>query len=454
MPKRIFAIAMAFLGLSVGAGFASGQEMNQYFVSFGIPGIWAVVFSAIIMALSGLAVMALGSYYQADEHTAVFDQIASPWVSRLLDVTVTLTVFCTGTVMIAGAGANLNQQFGLPVWVGSVILIVMVLLAGLLDVNKVSNVISLISPLIVVVMMVASIYAIVHAQNSLTELEPLATQIHSTLPHWTIASLNYVGLCIMIAVSMSIVIGGTYLNPREAGIGGLLGGTIYGVMLLVATLALYFSVADVAHEDMPMLAIVDQIHPVFGVITALVIYGMIFNSAIGMFYALGRRVTRRRPQNFRFALFGAVGLGFLLSFLGFRTLVGYAFPVLGYVGIILIAVLIGNYFFGRSTIVEETERRSRIRKLTRRKLHPNRVFNKADQDRLDRAVAASNVDNIELRTTVRDEILTELIDDVNVDFDESDAERILAEPITELVSPEVKVVDPNPDESLKHPPKK
>ena len=34
--KRILLIASAFIGVIVGAGFASGQEVLQYFTSFGI----------------------------------------------------------------------------------------------------------------------------------------------------------------------------------------------------------------------------------------------------------------------------------------------------------------------------------------------------------------------------------------------------------------------------------
>lgn len=41
MFKRIVLIALAFAGLMVGAGMATGQETVQYFMSFGTSGIWA-----------------------------------------------------------------------------------------------------------------------------------------------------------------------------------------------------------------------------------------------------------------------------------------------------------------------------------------------------------------------------------------------------------------------------
>ena len=40
MFKRTIAVAMSVVGLIVGAGFSSGQEVLQYFVAFGKMGIW------------------------------------------------------------------------------------------------------------------------------------------------------------------------------------------------------------------------------------------------------------------------------------------------------------------------------------------------------------------------------------------------------------------------------
>ena len=80
MWKRATTIAMAFVGLTVGAGFASGQEMMQYFVAFGTNGLWGVVLASVVMIASGLAVLSIASYLQADEHSEVFDVITRSWV--------------------------------------------------------------------------------------------------------------------------------------------------------------------------------------------------------------------------------------------------------------------------------------------------------------------------------------------------------------------------------------
>ena len=410
MLKRSAAIAMAVVGLIVGAGFASGQEMMQYFVAFGRMGIWGAVMAGIIMAASAAAVLSLASYFLADEHTAVFDRISSPIMSRVLDIAVMITLFSTGFVMFAGAGSNLNQQFGLPIWVGSVIMMVLVLAAGMLDVNKVSAIIGGITPFIIVFLVGAAIYSIVNADGTLAELEPATADVLTTLPNWWVSALNYVGFSLMVAVSMAIVIGGTQTNPREAGIGGLAGGVTYGGLLVLCSVALFYSVEEVGGDDMPMLTIVDRVNPTLGVAMAVVVYGMIFNTAIGMFYALGKRLTRNRKDRFRPVFLGSVAVGLALSFIGFQTLVSTVYPAIGYIGIVLIIVVIVARMTGRAKLAEEAERRAVIRDLVRRRLDPRAVFSRDDSARLEREVAASNADDRELIDTVRSEVSTELDD--------------------------------------------
>lgn len=59
--RTVLMTAQAFVGLVVGAGFATGQEVLQYFISFGAIGIVGAVLSGVVMAVSGtLVVLAVG----------------------------------------------------------------------------------------------------------------------------------------------------------------------------------------------------------------------------------------------------------------------------------------------------------------------------------------------------------------------------------------------------------
>lgn len=408
MVKRSLAIAMAFVGLVVGAGFASGQEIMQYFGAFGLWGIVGAAAASVLMVVSGIAVLQMGSFLQAREHTAVFTWMTNRVLATILDWSVIVTLFATGFVMFAGGGSNLNQQFGLPIWIGAVIMLVLVLGAGMLDVDKVSDIISLITPFAIVLLAVGSIYALVTMPADLTPLTEAARSVETPMPNWPVGALNYVGLCLMVGVSMALVIGGDNLNPREAGIGGAIGGVIYCIMLTLCAAGLFMKVDVVGNDDMPMLTLMSDLHPWFGVAMAVAAYGMIFNTAIGMFYALARRLTKGHPEKFRVVFVVSILVGFAISFLGFKLLVSTVYPVLGYLGILLIATVSVAWFRHRRQIAKESTRREDARELQIRKMDPEQDFSTTDEDRLQRLTRKSNVDDDQLRAALESEAVDEI----------------------------------------------
>lgn len=399
---QIMTIAMAFVGIIVGAGFASGQEVLQYFVAFGIDGLWGALLSGVVMTLMAVVILQLGSYFRANEHGEVFKRVAHPVFARILDIGVVVTLFSTGVVMIAGAGSNMQQQWDLPVWVGAVLMLVLVLAAGMLDVEKVTALIGGITPFILLFIIIASVYTVLTADIDVARLDTAALEIvDTTLPHWAVAAVNYVGFNLMVAVSMAIVIGGAMFNPRWAGRGGMLGGLIYSGMLLISALTLFAAVETVGADDLPMLTIINRLHPILGQLMAVVIYAMIFNTAIGMFYPLGKRLTAANPERFRMVFIIVTGIGFGLSFIGFSTLIAWVYPVLGYIGVLLITVMIWVWARNRGRISAEATRRDLMHRLLRHRDQGN--FTGQEQADYNRAVAESNLPAEDIERAHREE---------------------------------------------------
>jgi len=206
--KNIIAIAMSFVGLLVGAGFATGQEVVQYFTAFGTWGIPGIIIAALIMTLAGTVFLQLGSYFHASEHNTVFRNVTHPIVSKLLDVAVIITLFAIGFVMLAGAGSNMQQQFGWKTWIGSTLVLVLVLIVGMLDVDKVSKVIGAVTPTIIIAVIGVAIYTGLNMPDDIGAAMDASSQIDTPIGNWLISALNYNGLALMLAVSMSLVIGG------------------------------------------------------------------------------------------------------------------------------------------------------------------------------------------------------------------------------------------------------
>ena len=392
--KNVVGIALSFIGLLVGAGFATGQEVVQYFTSFGIPGMWGILVAGLVMTLAGTVFLQLGSYFHASEHNQVFRNITHPIISRILDVAVILTLFAVGFVMLAGAGSNMQQQFGWPAWVGSLLMLVLVLITGMFDVDKVSQVIGLLTPTIIIAVLFVGIYTLLHMPDNVDAAITASAAIESPIPFWLVSALNYNGLALILAVSMSLVIGGDNISPREAGVGGIVGGAVYAVLMAIAGFSLLMNAEKIGKSDIPMLTLVNNVHSTMGVIMAIIIYLMIFNTAIGMFYALGKRLSSGNEAKYRIIFIAGCLAGFAVSFAGFKSLMQYVYPVLGYMGIVLVAILVVGWLRSLGTIKDEGMRRERIRALLHLKLHPDSEYDAARyDDEIGQQIADSNMDD-------------------------------------------------------------
>lgn len=379
LHKKAWKIALAYVGIIVGAGLSSGQDLMQYFVSFGYKGIIGVLGLAALNMIFGKIILGTGCYYHADSHDEVLAQIAHPLTKKILDITLVLSGFVIGFVMIAGAGSNLQQQFNLPFWMGGLICSLLIILVSFFDFNKIMNVLGIFTPILIVMILGIFIYTFWGKTYDFNEMNAIAQTLPSSLPNIWISVLNYFSLCAITAVSMAFILGSSLVRIKVAKEGGLIGGFLIGLIITLATLVLFAKVNVVKDAQIPMLVLVQQISPVFATIYAFVIFALIFNTAFSLFYSLASRLAKGNQKKMRLYLIGLVMIGYALSFVGFKQLISGFYPILGYLGMVLLVVLLRSWIVSRKDRQQEQKVRQKLVKLAQIKLHPNKYFGKKEQ---------------------------------------------------------------------------
>ena len=82
MSKKYLSVAFAYVGVIVGAGLASGQDLLQYFLSFGAVGLIGIAALGVLNIIFGVVALQLGSYFRSGHHDEVFERITHPAVRR------------------------------------------------------------------------------------------------------------------------------------------------------------------------------------------------------------------------------------------------------------------------------------------------------------------------------------------------------------------------------------
>lgn len=338
--KKSWQIGGAFVGLIVGAGFASGQEIMQYFTSFGLYSMVGAIVATLAFAFLGMSLAQLGTDLQTTSHKEVIYHIGGRYVGIILDIVITFFLFGVAVVMFAGSGSTFHQMFGINPVVGSIFMVVITILTLLLNVNNIINLIALVTPYLMGIIFIILIYAIFTMDISIAEQNTLAKAQSSAASNWLMGALLYVSYNIAAGAAMLIVMGGTVKDRKVAGRGGLLGGLMLGILIVLINIAMFAKINVIDGVAMPTLELAKQIHPIVGVLMSIALLGMMYNTAVGMFYSFTVRFIEPDHHYFKVAIVVIGLIGFAASLVGFTTLVGKVYSTMGYLGFALIVAVI------------------------------------------------------------------------------------------------------------------
>lgn len=158
--KSILTLASVYIGTVIGAGFASGQEILQFFGIYGIWGIMGVVVSTILLAIISSAVLQkvyiqkinkfeeLGAFY--------FPRNIFKWINLLLAFLLLTGYF----VMLAGSGAIVEEHFGLPALYGIISMSIVSFIVFNFGVEGITRVNNFIVPILIVVIFFVALFII------------------------------------------------------------------------------------------------------------------------------------------------------------------------------------------------------------------------------------------------------------------------------------------------------
>ena len=145
-----------------------------------------------------------------------------------------------------------------------------------------------------------------------------------------------ISLCILVAcifiVRLTLILPGIIAGAIGLGAGALM---VYGAMMLNA--------AVVGQDAYPMVELAGNIHPSMRYIYSVLLFFGLYSTAISCFYGTVTRLSYlpalKNMNNLVLMIIVSV-VGVLLSQFGFSDLVGQVYPILGFGGLVVMAIMI------------------------------------------------------------------------------------------------------------------
>ena len=333
-------IAATYIGIVVGAGFATGQELLQFFVAYGINGFWGIILATALFIIFGFIIMNLGAELNAKSHLDILKFSSGKILEISMDFIITICLFGSFTAMIAGTGAIFTQQFGLPSLTGSLLMAVITALTVLTGLHAVINSISIVVPFLITSVMVICFF-------SITKIPPnidTGTIINKSglVNNWILSAILFASHNIVISIAVLGPLGAYAKNKKTILNGAVLGGLGLGLCSILIYLAISENIAGIKDLEVPMTYIAKNISYLVHTIFAFILIAEIYTTAVSSLYGFTARLLdmEKSPLMGKITIITTSIAAFIASLVGFSNLVKYLYPMVGYGGILLLVSLL------------------------------------------------------------------------------------------------------------------
>ncbi len=339
----VLTVAGTYIAFAIGSGFATGQEVLQYFTVFGAGAFAGLLIYFIGGALMDTEFITIGQKEQFERKNGVYRYYCGKYVGTFYDYFTNLFVYMSYVVMCSGAGAALNQHYGLPSWVGVVLLAAAAGLTVTLGLEKIAAIIGKIGPALIIITILICIPNIFNGASSISQGMDLAPKLDfiKAADSWWLSVFNYLGFGILWMVSFLPAYGKTLNSTKQAAAGQVLGVALFTVTALIVVLAMFSNMASMEGSQIPILTLASNLSPAFGSIFAIIILLGIYSSAVPLLYGPATRFVDEKTAKGKtvMVILALVGAAIALL-LPFNELLNIIYTVNGYVGIIFILLVI------------------------------------------------------------------------------------------------------------------
>ena len=144
-------LAFTFIGAVVGAGFASGQEIRQYFVDYGVYGLVGIIIMAVLFVILGERLMLMGYTSKSDSYEVVLGYAFRCKFKKIVDFLFAFSLIATAGTMFSGCGAFFEQTLGISAPIGSGIFALLTFLVTIVGIKGIMGVSSIEIPLLIII---------------------------------------------------------------------------------------------------------------------------------------------------------------------------------------------------------------------------------------------------------------------------------------------------------------
>lgn len=340
--KSTIEYAGAFIGWVVGSGFATGQEILQFFGSYSYKSIAVLAVNLIGFAVLGVIMLTHGYDNAKKEDLNHYDYYCGKHIGKVYSVIIPITLILLISVLISASGATFEQYFSVNRYLGAAIMAALLLTAYLMGFENLVKIVSSISPFVIIFTVFVGGYTVIRDYPLFGEIGNYTAELAGfhAAPHWLLSSALYLSLNFFCGSTYYSALGKSAYSRRSAKLGALIGSVILLITITVMNFAILLNAKDILGVSVPTLFLATKISGVFGAVFSVVLIIGMFSSCSTMVWSFCSEFFKNdRKKNRIFSVITVFGC-MLLGFVPFGNLMSVVYPLIGYSGLVFIGAVV------------------------------------------------------------------------------------------------------------------
>ncbi|WP_212921688.1 YkvI family membrane protein [Ornithinibacillus bavariensis] len=316
------------IGTTIGAGYASGRELWEF---FGHGSGLAIVLFVVFFSFSCLVIMSISYRKKSTEYRPVLKEIVGEKLSPIYDFMIFLYLFTTTVVMLSGSGAT-GQAFNISYWWGVGFIVIMLVLLFLRDIGGLLSINQLILPVLIIGMLYVLLrFTVDHHLNLFS---------HWREQHNWPAAFPFTALNILPMIAVLGAVGNKMSSKKEIWIASLGSGLILGVLTFIYNNSLIQIAEEIFLYEIPLFAILSN-YPFYMVLfMTILLWFAIFTTAASGIMGLTTRLESYFSIPFWLLVLIILATMIPLTTVGFSTLIGVLYPLYGLLNLYVLTRLL------------------------------------------------------------------------------------------------------------------
>jgi len=337
--KNIIKIASVYTGTVLGAGFASGQEIKQFFLVYGYKSLYGIILSSVLFALMGAIILNKIYKYKIKNYGEYINPLIGRQLGWIAEILVTLFLMASFNVMVAGSGAVFYEEFGLNKNTGIIVMLLLCLFVFLNDIKGVVNVNTVLTPIMIVAIVFLGCYVLIFRDTSVMLHFPFIQRVTNNYFFSAILYVSYNTLTIIVIMTALLPL---LSNKKTAVCGGAFGGVALGVIAFLIWTVMFLFYNEIMPYEIPMLHVVLQKGRVAELVYVFVLYSAMFTTAVSSGYGFLNRVCDIFKINKKIGAILFCIISIPCAYVGFENLVKNLYSLFGYMGLFMMMVVLAD----------------------------------------------------------------------------------------------------------------